>query len=331
MKRRKLPSYMIFQHIGKKPLGLISDIARKSGWNQPLRGRRHYRASSMIRAIILYRIRSLNSLEALSCYLHHNKQARRACGFGKYAPSRSTFSRFLRFLGPKPVETLFYKLVEFMQTSGKVTGRHLAIDSTFVKARTKRKSKDKNSADYKIARNCDFARLGMSPKGFQVGYRVHIATLTHSEIPIAIKIFPGNIHDRKAFQLILRRSLRMLPHPLVVSADKGYSSTKNRKLIQDAGASCVIRPGKTDLMGNSMQHFLPPGMSEKTYWKVYWRRNAVERTFGQVKGYCGLGIPRVTDKDPVKQHVYLSFVCHQLLMLVSDTLNLKKSRFSLFF
>jgi hypothetical protein len=233
-------------------------------------------------------------------------------------------------LGSKPFEQLFYDLVKHLQDQGMVTGRHLAIDSTHIRAWSKRKSKDKNDPDYKLAKNCNFARLGMTPKGFMPGYRVHVVTVTKSEIPVAIKIFPGNIHDRKAFQLIFRRAIRDVSNPIVISADKGYSSGKNRELVQAAGAACVIRPGKTDTMVKGLTPFLPQGMSEKTYWQLYWRRNAVERTFGQAKGHCALKRPRVVDREPIKQHVFPSFICHHLLTLASAALGLTKTRFSLF-
>ncbi|MHA2170127.1 MAG: transposase [Candidatus Kariarchaeaceae archaeon] len=328
--RRKLPAYIIFQRIGKKPIALISNLAKKSGWDQPLRGRRFFKASAMVRGVILYYIKRLGSLDALESYLRSTHQARRACGYGRYAPSRSTFSRFLRMLGSKPFEILFYDLVKHLGDLGMVTGRHLAIDSTHIRAWSKRKSKDKKDSDYKLAKNCDFARLGMTPKGFMPSYRVHVATVTKSEIPIAIKIFPGNIHDRKAFQLIFRRALRHVSAPLVISADKGFSSGKNRELVQAAGAACVIRPGKTDLKQVGLLPFIPIGMSEQTYWQLYWRRNAVERTFGQAKGHCGLKRPRVVDREPIKQHVFLSFICHHLLTLASAALGFTKTRFSLF-
>ena len=329
--RKKAPAYLIFQRIGKKPIDALSDLAKKSGWDQPLRRRRLYRASTMTRAIILYYIKKMGSLDALVGHLSNNRQARRACGFGTLTPSRSTFSRFLRFLGSKPLERLFYDLVKILQDKGMVTGRHLAIDSTHVKAWSKRKSKDLKDPEYKYAKNCNFARLGRTPKGFDIIYRVQVTTVTKSEIPIAVKVLPGNTHDRKAFEVILRRTLRHVSKPpLVISADKGYSSGKNRKLVQAAGAACLIRPGKTDLKNKDLQTFVPKGMSEKNYWKLYWRRNAVERTFGRVKGHCMLYRPRVVDKEPVKQHVFLSFICHQLLILASEALGLKKTCFSLF-
>ena len=147
---------------------------------------------------------------------------------------------------------------------------------------------------------------------------------------MAIEIFPGNIHDRRAFETILKRSLSQVAKPVAVSADKGYSFTKNLNLITQAGTACIIRPGKTDLRGKPLSHFIPPGMSEKTYWKLYWRRNAVERSFGRVKDYCNLRRPRVVNEGPVKQHIFLAFVCHQLLVLVSKALGFAKTYYSLF-
>ncbi|MHA2091514.1 MAG: transposase [Candidatus Kariarchaeaceae archaeon] len=284
----------------------------------------------MIRAMILYYVEQLGSLDTLESYLENIPQARRACGYGRHSPSRSTFTRFLQHLGSELLEELFQELVKLLFEKGMVTGRHLAIDSTHINAWSERKSKDKKHQDFKLAKNCQFARLGKTPKGFDICYRVHIATVTKSEIPIAIEIFPGNIHDRRAFEVIFERALQRFPEPLVISGDKGFSSGKNRQLVDDAQAMCIIRPTKTDLMGNSMEFFLPKELNEEKYWKLYTKRLAVERTFGRTKGYFRLGRPRVINEQPVRQHVFLSFICHQLMALVSANLGLKQVKYSLF-
>ena len=161
-------------------------------------------------------------------------------------------------------------------------------------------------------------------------YRVHVATVTRSEIPVAIHIVPGNRHDRVIFEEILEKAVDQIPDPLAVSADKGYSSGKNRDLVQAAGAACIIRPAKPDLKKRDMSDFVPDGMSEKTYWVVYWRRNAVERTFARTKGQLNLSRPRVVQEDSIKQHVFLSFVLHQLLVFASAAKGLEKTSFSTF-
>jgi transposase len=207
----------------------------------------------------------------------------------------------------------------------------LAIDSTHVKAWSIRKTKDKTKPEYKEAKNCEFARLGRTPKGFDICYRIHIATETKTEIPIAVKVFPGNIHDRKAFQKIFTKALQHTKSkPLVISADKGYSSGTNRSLVDSIQAMCIIRPGKNDLMKKTIKNFLPVELSEKQYWKLYTRRLAVERTFGRTKGYFGLYRPRVTGKTAVTQHVFLSFICHLLAVEVSQALKLIKISVSMF-
>ena len=79
--RKKLPVHIIFQRIGKKPIALISNIAKKSGWDQPLIGRRFYKSSAMVRGVLLYYLKGLGSVDALESFLKQDKQARRACGF----------------------------------------------------------------------------------------------------------------------------------------------------------------------------------------------------------------------------------------------------------
>ncbi|MCH8905482.1 MAG: transposase [Candidatus Heimdallarchaeota archaeon] len=328
--RKKLPPYMIFDYLSKKVIAVITSIAEKSGWDQPPRGIRYYGAYSMMSAILYYYIAQLGSLDTLEGELHHDLAVREACGFEDFTPSKTTLSLFMQRLGAGPVKELFDELVKLMQEEGLVTGRHLAIDSTHVNAWSDRKSTDKKDPEFKIAKNCDFARLGRTPKGFDICYRVQTATVTNSEIPIAIEILPGNTNDKKAFEGIFEKALEVIFNPLVVSADKGYSSGKNRQLVDDVGAMCIIRPTKTDLKGHPMEFFLPEELIEEKYWKLYTRRLAVERTYSRTKGFSRLGQPRVVNEEPVRQHVFLSFVCHLLMVLVSAEMGLKQTKYSLF-
>ena len=73
-----------------------------------------------------------------------------------------------------------------------------------------------------MAKNCDFARLGKSPEGFEIGYRVHTATVTKSEIPLVVLVLPGNVNDKKAFGMVFKAALKVLPSIKAVSEDKGY-------------------------------------------------------------------------------------------------------------
>ncbi len=327
---KKQPAYQIFRYLPIRVVAAIAATAKKNGWNKPKSGVRFYPATPLVKSIFVFYLKQMRSLEDLAMHLRDFSQVRGALGFGRYSPSKSTFSRFLRTLGSQPQEDLFYELVTILQEQGFLKGFHLAIDSTHVKAWSQRRSKDKTKQEFKEARNCDFALLGMTPKGFMLCYRVHVATLTRSEIPVAIHIVPGNRHDRAIFEEIFVKAVNQIPDPLAVSADKGYSSGKNRNIAQAASAACIIRPSKTDLKGSSLSKFIPKGMSEDTYWKVYWRRNAVERTFARTKGQLNLSRPRVVDEDPIKQHIFFSFILHQLLVFASAAMGLKKTSFSTF-
>jgi len=328
--RIKQPAYHVFRYLPKRVIAAIAAIAKKNGWDEPKCGKRFYRATTMIKAIFVYYLKQLRSLDHLAMHLKEFGDVRRALIFGRHSPSKSTFSRFMKHLGSQPLEELFHELVKILQEQGFLKGSHLAIDSTHVQAWSQRKSEDKTKPEFKEGKNCEFARVGMTPKGFMLCYRVHVATLTRSEIPVAIHIVPGNRHDRAMFEEILGKAVDQIPDPLAVSADKGYSSGKNRDLIQAAGAACIIRPTKTDPKKTALHEFVPEGMSEKTYWIVYWRRNAVERTFARTKGQLNLSRPRVVQEDPIKQHVFLSFILHQLLVFASAGIGLAKTSFSTF-
>ena len=327
---KKQPAHKFFKYLPIRVVAAIAATAKKNGWNNPKTGIRFYHATPLVKAIFLFYLKQMRSVEDLAMHLRDFGQVRRALGFGRHSPSKSTLSRFLRALGSQSLEKLFYELVKILQEEGFLKGSHLAIDSTHVKAWSQRKSKDKTQLEFKEALNCEFARLGMTPKGFMLCYRVQVATLTRSEIPVAIHITSGNRHDRAMFEEIFEKALDQVPDPTAVSADKGYSSGKNRAMIQAAGAACVIRPAKTDLKLSTMRDFVPEGMSESTYWVVYWRRNAVERTFARAKGQLNLSRPRVVDEEPIKRHVFLSFILHQLLTFASAAMGLNKTTFSTF-
>lgn len=328
--RKKLPAEAIFNLLDDKAIALIREIATNSGWDQPARGKRIYPAVAMIYAILIYHIKAMGSLDELSAHLTADDNARRICGFGDFAPSRSTFSRFMHFLGPQPLHDLFSQLVGHLQAEDLVKGHHIAVDSTFVVAWSSRESKDKNTPEYKLAKNCDFARLGKSPEGFEIGYRVHTATVTKSEIPLVALVLLGNVNDKKAFAMVFKAALKVLPSIKAVSADKGYSSKKNRDLIEATGVASFIRPSKTELKKKTIHDFIPGDLSEYTFWRVYWKRNAVERTFGYLKRFCNMRRPRVTNEDPIKQHMYLSFCCLLLLVIASKNMGLKQTKFSMF-
>lgn len=329
--RNKLPAHMIFGFLPNKVIAKLNKIAKETGWDQPATGIRYYRARSMLRAIFLFYLKKRPSLDVFVAYLKDNGNARKACGFSKFSPSRDTLSRFMRTLGSRPFEIIFDDCVKLMFQVKMIRGRHIAIDSTFVTAWSRRKSGERKSPDFIIAKNCNFARVGHVRVTFDLGYRIQAATITQSTVPIAIDIIPGNMHDRRAFEAILEKSLKQMPNPLAISADKGYSSAKNRKLVKNSGAACFIRPSKTDLKCISMESYIPGRLSEETYWKVYWKRNAVELTFAYAKGQCSLNQPRVVNEDMVKQHVFISFIIQLFSIMASLEMGLNKSCFSIFY
>jgi hypothetical protein len=113
--RTKIPGHYIFRHLNTKTLGQFTTFVKQCGWQD---NRRYYKASVLIRAIILYYLKQLPSLDALVAFLKDNRKAAAACGFDIHIPSRATFSRFLNTAGDQPFEDLFYGLLKNLQSKG---------------------------------------------------------------------------------------------------------------------------------------------------------------------------------------------------------------------
>lgn len=201
--RFRLPASAIFRLLDQKVIAAISSEAKKCGWDQPHRGFRFYMASSMTKAFFLYYLRQMRSLDDLSSFLTHNPGARRQCGFERYAPSRSALSRVRRTVGSVHFEGLYAALLKILQDKGLLQGRILAIDSTFVKARSTRKGEVK--PDFLLGKSCDFAKVGRTRQGFQLGYKLQLGVMTRHEIPVAAEIFPGNHSDYHGIEPVIKR------------------------------------------------------------------------------------------------------------------------------
>jgi len=79
-----------------------------------------------------------------------------------------------------------------LRNVGVVRGEMVACDATFIKAYSKRDLKD-HSRGYSDRE----ARVGRAGKGYQLGYKLHLAVDASSELPLACKVAPANENKRK--------------------------------------------------------------------------------------------------------------------------------------
>jgi transposase len=112
--------------------------------------------------------------------------------------------------------------------------------------------------------------------------------------PLVLQVTAGNINDTTQFAgllagLSVARPGRGRPRtrPDYVLADKGYSSRANRALLRRRGISHTI-PEPRDQRGNRARRGSAGGRPPAFSKTLYRRRNAVERSFCQLKHWRGL-------------------------------------------
>lgn len=184
---------------------------------------------SMLRSLIAKEVEGIKNYKTLIKRINNDPIFRYTCGFsviGK-APSASTYSRFIGELKDLDLlDSLLEDLVKQAKELGIIDGTHIAIDSSKLEsydaATPKSKiEQDGKQPDWGMKKDTD----GNNIRWF--GWKVHIATDTKSELPVAVRITPASTSDSAAFM------------PLIADIDKYYDDIFNTiYYLMDSGYDC---------------------------------------------------------------------------------------------
>ena len=186
--------------------------------------------------------------------------------------------------------------VETLLKKGRIRGETLALDSTFIKAHSRR------SLDNRTGYSDPESRVGRAIKTRDLGYRLHLAVDTRSEMPIAMTVAPANENEKKhSMQLFEKASCHVKPKRLL--ADPQYSSQSLRDGALKQGTVPVIPYPRNQQKGvkgvlRIDRKFKSHGPQQLR--RAYRKRVAVERVFSRLKNLAGLtlhnlrGLARIT-------------------------------------
>ena len=201
----------------------------------------YYHPESLLRAILASYYLGLKSTAAIVRRLQEDPILAVTCGLNpNNIPHRSTFSLFNKKL-TKHQDTL-NKYLDILSSCLKSAlpdyGKVLAVDSTPVRSHSNPDKKPVSDAE------ADWiAKGGSSKKDWSFGYKLHAVIDTNSEMPICTILTSAKISDTEYILPLLRETSRRLPwfKPEIVTADKGYDSTKNyQQIAEEFDASPVI-------------------------------------------------------------------------------------------
>lgn len=277
------------------------------------RGRPGYKPVILWRCFVAYYVLGLPSVSDLLRTLRNNPYIAQACGINSPAeiPSQPTLSRFgtrlARQFNRTAVRNVHRELTRIMFRRLPNFGKSVAIDSTDVKAWSNGgkhyRGKHSDPDAGWIVKSSTEGR-----KKFRFGHKVHILCDTEYEMPIAIKVTPGNTHDvNEALPLLQQARYTYGPfHPDYVICDAGYSSQEVRQQIKRQYlAEPIIDPNPSHKKAFARTPKTPE-------WKaIYARRTAVERINGRLKAHRKLDFVRVRGRHKVMIHALLSTITMQ--------------------
>jgi len=152
---------------------------------------------------LLKRVACIESYEELHRLLQNDKDLRMLCdikdGEKPYHPS--ILSRFRKRIGPEAFQHVVAHCVKQLDQMKVLDARTVALDATFIEAYSRRDPKDSRHGLSDI-------EAGLRKQGGNVtlGYGVHLAADTKSEMPLAVVVEPANVNEKKAAPTLLNKA-----------------------------------------------------------------------------------------------------------------------------
>jgi len=252
-------------------------------------GRPHRNLLGMFKAELAKRFGRVEYYEELYRLMTVDRGLRELCDVKEwekpYHPS--ILSRFRRRIGPECLQQLMNHALEQLVKMDMLNGETLALDAAFIKAYSRRDPHDSSRGLSDIE-----ARLRKQGGNVTLGYGVHLAVDSKSEMPLGVVVEPANVNEKKAAPTLLKKTVKPRRKRKVrhVVADTQYSSQAFREDVKRLRAKPVIPYPRNQAKGKKVlrvdRRFRSHGPARLK--RLYRRRSAAERAVSRLKHYFGL-------------------------------------------
>jgi len=289
------------------------------------RGRPQRNPLGIFKAHIVRRIKHIPSDRMLVRQMWKDPRLRKICDIEADQPPYgiAVLSRFRNKVGPERLSRIIDQTIDTLVKKGRIKGEALALDSSFIKAYSRR------SLDNRTGYSDPESRIGRAVKAKELGYRLHLAVDVKSELPIAMILVSANENEKKhSLSLFKKASVHVRPKKLL--ADSQYSASNLRDAASECGALPVIPYPKNQLKGvrgvlRVDRKFRSHG--PQRFKSAYKKRVAVERVFSRLKNLAGLTQHNLRGLAKITFH---SQLCVLIMLLTAEaavnTHNKAKSR-----
>src|SRR3990170_4861263 len=197
------------------------------------RGRPPRKPLGLFKAHLLRKLRHIPSDRMLVRQLWKDPRLKQICDIEADEPPYgiAVLSRFRSKVGPERLARIVDQAVEVLVKKGRIRGEALALDSTFIKAYSRR------NLDNRTGYSDPESRVGRAVKAKDLGYRLHLAVDVKSELPVAMVVASANENEKKHSNSLFKMASSQVKFRKLV-ADPQYSSQG----LRDAATSMETVP-----------------------------------------------------------------------------------------
>ena len=284
------------------------------------KGRKGFKTSSLIKALLLMYIRGMDSLLELERFLRRHKEwqyfldlKRTVKGQMRYvAPHRTTFNKLVKRLGIEGMTEIFTLLVVQMMEKGIIQGNVLSVDATIIEAwfkdRNRETGKLKRSRDKDASRGYDAYR-----EMYVYGYKIHVVIDVETGLPICIGVTKAGYGESRTLRPFVDFIQRRYPIDVEkFLADSAYDGNLNRlDIIEMLEAIPYIDLNARNCKGDTVEE------------KMARRRKLCEKFYKRERVYEYWVDP---DSDSFSKIMNYRTFSEQTFSLMRDSLNLDQFR-----
>jgi hypothetical protein len=289
-------------------LGFVEQVLERS-YGRKRRGRHPRSLIGQFKTELLKRVARIEGYDELYRLMDNDRDLRLLCdikeGEKPYHPS--ILSRFRKRIGPEALEEIMARCLKQLDQMNVLDARTVALDAAFIKAYSRRDPNNSRRGFSDIE-----ARLRKQGGNVTLGYGVHLAVDTKSEMPLAVMVEPANMNEKKAAPTLLKKTVKRRRKRKVrhVVADTQYSSQNVREEVKRLHAKPVIPYPRNQAKG---KRFLRVDRKFRSHGpaslkRLYRKRPAVERVVSRLKTHFGLRQLRTRGLRSVLSHVLLCFI-----------------------
>jgi hypothetical protein len=264
------------------------------------------------------RMKGIRSLRELTRILDVDRRLRRLCLIQRDERGypRSVISRFTRRVGAETLQLIIEEKVIWLLRRSGATEVDALLDASFIKARSIR-----HPDNGRIAYSDVDALVGRNGRGYDLGYKFHVAVDHRTMLPLATILAPANDNEKRHAPSLVERTRIVLSKAGAqlrsLVADSQYSSRKMRDLVPDSVIPYMSNQAESGVLrvDRRFRAHGPTGLVEE-----YHKRPLVESLFSFLKDQYGLRVNNVRRLAYVSVYALLSLLCHVLVREAAEGL-----------